>query len=58
MSKGRYEITVKRSRKIVERHYFDDYGVCMGFLGFIEYKYTGKCVSILFKDHDPFAKSF
>lgn len=58
MKKDRFEITVKRSRKIVERHYFNDYAVCMGFLGFIEFKYTGKLVSIEFKDLDPFARKF
>lgn len=25
MSKGRYEILVKDGRKIIQRHYFDDY---------------------------------
>ena len=54
MTKGRYEVTVKRSRKIVERHYFNDYDACMGFLDLLEYRYAGQPETIEYKDLRPF----
>jgi hypothetical protein len=58
MAKGRYEVTVKRSRKIVERHYFNDYDACMNFLDEIEYKYSGTLATVEYKDLDPFNKGY
>ena len=57
MAKGRYEVTVKRGRKIVERHYFNDYEVCMGFLDLLEYRYSGTLAKVEYKDFDPSIKA-
>jgi hypothetical protein len=54
MSKGRYEVLVKRSRKVLERHYFNDYDVCMGFLDKLEYECDDDSVSIEYRDLKPF----
>jgi hypothetical protein len=56
MSKGRYEVLVKRSRKVLERHYFNDYDVCMGFLDKLEYECDDDSVSIEYRDLNPFNK--
>lgn len=57
MKKGRYEIVVKSSRKIIERHYFDDYVVCMEFLDFLESQNERlqRGVTIEYKDLKPFS---
>lgn len=58
MKKGRYEIIVKISRKIVESHYFDDYVVCMEFLDFLEAQNVRlrRGATIEYRDLKPFGE--
>jgi len=57
MTKGRYEITVRNGRKILERHYFSDYVVCMEFLDFLESQNERlqRGATIEYKDLKPFS---
>ena len=53
----RYEILIKKGRKIIERHLREDYTDAMRLLEFIEetmaYSYT-----IEFRDNNPFNRPF
>lgn len=57
MAKGRYEVTVRKGRKIYERKYFNDYDAAMDWMDFVEEK-TDKLYAIgafvEFRDLDPF----
>ena len=56
---GRYVITVRLGRKILDRRYYNDYNIAMLELDFIEERKDALYAigaSIEFKDTNPFAR--
>lgn len=56
-NKGRYIITVKQGKKILDRRYYNDYNLAMNELDFIEEnadKLYDMDATVEFKDSTPF----
>ena len=57
---GRYVITVRKGKRILQRHFFNDYHAAMEMMDFIEERKDslyaiGSIVE--FRDTDPFARA-